>query len=839
MLGRPATADRSLRRALAILQPRDATGRTRSSQMPPDGPVGELVGATLVTRAYALLALAGRDAALKQLDEARDVGRYCESARVLALCDIQEGAVHIWCADWQAALTALRRVPLDRGLLSGAEIATTLLNLGLAHAYLVQIGRGRNALHRALQVANANDLPIHRFKATHNLGCLEYVAGNLPEALRLMRVADTMPVAVDRGRARLDRARVLADAGLLDQAEQDLRTALESSFAARLPLDRGDIHLDLALCAVLRGDLAEARDRSRRASRAFTSRQAWSRREEARLVRALADIAAGEATASATRTVRSFHTSHRPVQPVDRLVVRLEAELALAHGDPAGARAALDRLTRGPRQPVGIVLHERMLRARTLVLQGQAPAGRRVLRDAAGLLARHQGDAVSLDVRAAMALHGRRIRDVDVGLSLAQGKPRDVFDSVERWRAASQRAQLALTDQDEESGALLAQLRTARQLIQHGQLPDDHPARAQAARLEGAIAERAWTRRSVGGDVDATTAAVSAGELREALGDQTTVLSFFTLEERLYVVRLRADSEQLSPLGDSTAVVDTVARLGADLRARLQVPYLPDLVAAVQRSLDASLADVDDALSLRELVGDAQRVVVVPTAALLSLPWGLLPSLRGVPVTVAPSATRWHRPPPARGHERFLAALAGPGLARSLEEVDQVRRTWGPRDASASGPGPATAADVVGALSSARLVHLAAHGLHEHQSPLFSSLVMSDGPVFAHEFPRPIAAEHVVLSACDVGQSRVQPGDEPLGLTAALLGLGVRAVVASVAPVRDAVAAEALAEYHRQLAGGVDAAAALAHVVAGWPAAGAFCLYGSDWRATSDEGALR
>jgi len=117
--------------------------------------------------------------------------------------------------------------------------------------------------------------------------------------------------------------------------------------------------------------------------------------------------------------------------------------------------------------------------------------------------------------------------------------------------------------------------------------------------------------------------------------------------------------------------------------------------------------------------------------------------------------------------------------------------------------------------------------------------VMSDGPVFAHEFPRPIAAEHVVLSACDVGQSRVQPGDEPLGLTAALLGLGVRAVVASVAPVRDAVAAEALAEYHRQLAGGVDAAAALAHVVAGWPAAGAFCLYGSDWRATSDEGALR
>ena len=805
--------------------------------MPPDGPAGELVGATLVTRAYALLTLAGRDAALKQLEEAREVGRHTGSARVLALCDIQEGAVHIWCSDWQAALTVLGRVPLDRDLLSGAEIATTLLNRGLAHASLVQIGRGRRALQRALQVATEDDLAIHRFKATHNLGCLEYVAGNLPEALHLMREADTMPVEVDRGRARLDRARVLADAGLLDQAEEDLRTALQSSILARLPLDRGDIHLDLALCALLRNDLEEARDQSRRASRAFTSRQAWSRREEARLVRAIADIAAGDATASATRTVRRFHTVGRPVQPIDRLVVRLEAELALAHGDLPGARTALDRLVRGPRQPVGIVLHERMLRARTLILQGRASAARHVLREAARLLARHQGYAVSLEVRAAMALHGRRIRDVDVALSLADGKPSDAFDSVERWRAASQRAQLALTDPDEPSAALLTQLRTTRQLILHGQLPDGHPARAEAARLEGAIAERGWTRRPVGWDVDAPGAgAVTAAGLRDALDDQTAVLSFFSLHDRLYAARLKADSERLSTVGDVAAVVEKVSRLGADLRARLQVPSIPGLVAAVQHSLEVSLTDVDDALSLRELVGDAQRVVVVPTAALLSLPWGLLPSLRGVPVTVAPSATRWYRPPPARGHQRFLAALAGPGLAGSLEEVDRVRRTWGPADAPASDSGPATAADVVGALRSARLVHLAAHGLHEHQSPLFSSLVMNDGPVFAHEFPRPLTAEHVVLSACDVGQSRVRPGDEPLGLTAALLGLGVRAVVASVAPVRDDVAAEAMAEYHRQLAGGLDAAAALAHVVAGWPAAGVFCLYGSDWSAADGPG---
>jgi CHAT domain-containing protein len=126
---------------------------------------------------------------------------------------------------------------------------------------------------------------------------------------------------------------------------------------------------------------------------------------------------------------------------------------------------------------------------------------------------------------------------------------------------------------------------------------------------------------------------------------------------------------------------------------------------------------------------------------------------------------------------------------------------------------------------------VAAHGTHQRQNPYFSSLQLGDGPVFAHELPRPVASSHVVLSACDVGQSDLRPGDEPLGLTAALLSLGVRSVVAAVAPVPDAVAEVAMVDYHRQLADGIPASAALAHTVVRHPGARAFCLYGSDWRA--------
>jgi CHAT domain-containing protein len=206
--------------------------------------------------------------------------------------------------------------------------------------------------------------------------------------------------------------------------------------------------------------------------------------------------------------------------------------------------------------------------------------------------------------------------------------------------------------------------------------------------------------------------------------------------------------------------------------------------------------------------------------------------LAGRPVTVAPSMSRWAgglspttgRPPTT------VSALSGPGLAHASGEVEEVASVWRKGHSLASRNG-ATGVDVKDALGRSALVHIAAHGNHEEQSPFFSSLRMSDGPVFVHELPRPLVAEHVVLSACEVGRSDLRPGDEPLGLSAALLALGARSVVGAVAPVLDAVAADAMASYHRHLAAGRSAATALAKVIEEEPRAGAFCVFGSDWLA--------
>jgi CHAT domain-containing protein len=127
----------------------------------------------------------------------------------------------------------------------------------------------------------------------------------------------------------------------------------------------------------------------------------------------------------------------------------------------------------------------------------------------------------------------------------------------------------------------------------------------------------------------------------------------------------------------------------------------------------------------------------------------------------------------------------------------------------------ATTAAVLSALDGAGVAHLAAHGAHEPSNALFSRLELADGPLFAHELSglrQPPG--QVVLAACELALNHIRPGDEALGFAGALLAGGVRTVVAAVSRVGDLAAANAMVEYHAQVAGGVRPAVALADAVA-------------------------
>jgi CHAT domain-containing protein len=109
------------------------------------------------------------------------------------------------------------------------------------------------------------------------------------------------------------------------------------------------------------------------------------------------------------------------------------------------------------------------------------------------------------------------------------------------------------------------------------------------------------------------------------------------------------------------------------------------------------------------------------------------------------------------------------------------------------------------------LTHVAAHGVFRADNPLFSSLLLSDGPFTVHDIERLDNTPHpVVLAACETGRSRVLAGDETLGLASALLSQETSSIVAPIITIPDGETVDLMTTYHRCLRAGSAPADALA-----------------------------
>jgi hypothetical protein len=227
---------------------------------------------------------------------------------------------------------------------------------------------------------------------------------------------------------------------------------------------------------------------------------------------------------------------------------------------------------------------------------------------------------------------------------------------------------------------------------------------------------------------------------------------------------------------------------------------------------------------LWRLIGD-REVVVAPTGLLMTTPWAVLPGFAGRPVTVASSATAWLSAVRRRRRSTATGSLlvSGPNILRGAQEVEAI---------SACAPHPAvltgsasTPAAALAAMNGAAVVHVAAHGLHQAENPLFSTLELSGGSIFGYDLQRvsrPPAL--IMLSSCELGLNDVRPGDESIGMASALLAAGTATVIASVSRVADDAAMAIAVGFHQAVAAGQAPAAALATAVPADSAAGFICL---------------
>jgi CHAT domain-containing protein len=242
----------------------------------------------------------------------------------------------------------------------------------------------------------------------------------------------------------------------------------------------------------------------------------------------------------------------------------------------------------------------------------------------------------------------------------------------------------------------------------------------------------------------------------------------------------------------------------------------------------------------RRLVGPLREVgdrplVVVPSTVVYSLPWCVLPSCVGRPVTVSPSAKLWRRaadrPVPVRAR---TVVVGGPGLPGAEAEASAIAALH--PGASLLSGSDATASAVAEAAADAAMLHVAAHGTLRADNALFSSLLLADGPFTVYEMERvAFAPHHVVLAGCDTGRMQHVAGEEILGFAAAMLGGGTSTLVASVVPVPDRATLPVMMAYHEALLTGLSPAAALAGVqeridrddVSGTAAAAGFTCLGA------------
>jgi len=477
--------------------------------------------------------------------------------------------------------------------------------------------------------------------------------------------------------------------------------------------------------------------------------------------------------------------------------VRLAAELRFAA--PGRDRPPL----RVPRAaPLDTQLLARQVRARYAQLAGDEAEVRRQCARGLDDLVRRQDAFGSLDLRTSVAMHATPLMMTGLAAAVDSARPDIVFEWSERARHLSQSVVPLRPPPDPLLAADLAELRQLRDQTRD----EDWLTRPQAAALRDRARDRQWSATGAAGQERRETLA----GLRGALDGETGLLAYVWSGARITCVVATAARAHVIDVADWAHIEHLLAGLRADLDVSASVRSGP-MAEVVRRSLNERLAAISSALLEGPLaLAAVRRLIITVPGVLNGIPWAMLPGIAGHTFTLAASATRWLRFRDAAAHTRPLSVgfALGPGVARGAEEVAGAASAWEePRIID----GEATAESITDLASHVDILHVAAHGHHAVDNPLFSGLQLADGILFGYDVDlMPAVPDTVVLSACEVGRSSVRWGEEAIGMTRVWLHAGTRCVIAAPVVVADDAACELLGSMHQGLAAGESPAEALA-----------------------------
>lgn len=707
------------------------------------------------------------------------------------------------------ALEALRpALPVLRRAGDAQWEARALNNRSLLHLERREFAAAEADLLNAIELCTRHDLDLLRAYAEQNLGCLRASRGEVSAALASFDRAEEHYRRLDMevGSLLVDRARLLLSVRLVGEARATAEAAVRA-YARQKRINVPEAQLLLSTVALVEGDLVAAEEAAEQAAREFHRTERRELLSLARHARFQVRIMRDPGSVTPNQARRLADELALAGWPVPALEARVMAgTLALHRGRRAEARTELARAGRarsaGPAETRARAwLAEALLRradgSRYGALRAVA-AGLRVLEE-------QQATLGATELRAHMSAHRAALVRLGIRTALEGGSARDIYRWAERGRGVAAVLRPVRPPSDPALAGLLTDLRATMAEIETG-----GPAAALVHRQVAVEREiRDHSRKLDGGGAGPhRLGPPPIGELVAQL-DGATLIEYVELDDELYAVTIARGQTRLHRLGTLDKVLSGLRHLPFALH-RLASDATTAASAAAAHTVLTRTAETFDRVLLAPLRLAESPLVVAPSEHLRSLPWSILPSCVGRPITVVPSARLWLEAcRPVGGLPGPVVVVAGPGLPGARREAELVAGRYA-HPVRLLG-NDASAARVAAAMAGARLVHVAAHGHLRSDNPLFSSLRLADGPFTVYDLellgrsPR-----HVVLAACNAGQGQPVAGAEVLGLASALLGQGTPTLVAPVIPVPDGETAALMDAYHAGLAGGRPPAEALA-----------------------------
>lgn len=754
------------------------------------------------------------DRGVREIEAARAALTGVERARTevfrIAIFHIAGRASEAWPGS-SDALRELRR----RG--DTAWEARLLYNRGGSLAEVGDAASARRDLERARELYSQLGLAAAVADAQIILARLRLDDGDVLDCLRELE-------AIDRGELSdwaacwffLRRAEAYVALRLLPEARIDLERFTEACTRAKAvdPVNKGRLHA--CQLALLSGEPAAAQSLAETARRSFARRHQPSFAASATLLSLAASVQRDSIRTSRIRAgQRAVSILAETGWTLDALRGRVLVARAAAI---AGSRATATRERDAARalEHRGTVIDRIALRhvdGLIRINQRDPRGAERVLRAGLRLLDDYRAALGAVELRATASALGVDLAQLGLRIAIDAARPASVFEWTERLRSNALRLPAVEPPSDAKLRAQQLDLRRVAGQIQaaeqRGRIVRGLTVRQ--AELETAIRTR--TRQLPGND-GVRPAVCRPSDVSRMLGARALV-EYVELDGMVRALTLVDHRLELHELG-TDAVAAELEWLRFALGRLAHQNLSPERRSATLGSARAAAAVLDRTLiePLLPTIRD-RSVVLVPTGVLHALPWSSLPSLRGRPIVVAPSVSIWldvvMRAKSRRGKG---ALIAGPRLRHAAAEVRALSPLF-PRAEVLTGKA-ASGNAALAALDGAALAHVACHGHFRADSPLFSSLELADGPVTALDLQRLRRAPDVlVLSSCDLALSDRRPGDELLGLAAALLGMGTRTIIASVVPVPDSASRRLMLAFHRLLADGRTPSVALAEAQAG------------------------